>query len=95
MISSLYCKNKKQQTSQSWDRIINTKKIADWNNLTDRTPTYAMVAYVDLVIVRYDDNACIRYLNHDALISDGNISGDYIYSVHNEDYRCDTGISEW
>ena len=30
--------------------------IADWDELEDRTPTHALLADVDLVIVRYDDN---------------------------------------
>ena len=29
--------------------------IANWDDLKDRAPTHALVADVDLVVVRYDD----------------------------------------
>ena len=31
------------------------QKVADWNELEDRQPAYALVANVDLVVIRYDD----------------------------------------
>ena len=30
-------------------------QVAVWSELADRKPTYALVANVDLVIIRYDD----------------------------------------
>jgi len=36
--------------------------IANWNELEDRTPAHALVADVDLVIVRYDDNVGVLYV---------------------------------
>ena len=65
----------------------------------NRTPTYALVAGVDLVVVRYDNDVSVLYgrcLHRGALMSDGYISGDnLICGVHDWDYRYDTGISEY
>ncbi len=73
--------------------------IANWNELRDRTPTHALVADVDLVIVRYDDNVSVLYgrcAHRGALMADGNVDGDnLICGVHGWDYRIDTGISEY
>ena len=75
------------------------QKIANWNEIKDRTPTYALVAGVDLVVVRYDTNVSVLYgrcLHRGALMSDGHISGDNIIcGVHDWDYRYDTGVSEY
>ncbi len=74
-------------------------KIASWSELKDRTPTYALVADVDLVIVRYDDQVSVFYgrcHHRGALLADGHIDGNnLICGVHNWDYRYDTGISEY
>ena len=35
--------------------------IANWDKLQDRTPIHALVADVDLVIVRYDDAISVLY----------------------------------
>ena len=73
--------------------------IANWNELRDRTPTHALVADVDLVIVRYDDNVSVLYgrcAHRGALMADGYVDGDnLICGVHGWDYRVDTGISEY
>ena len=75
------------------------KIIANWKEIADRTPTYALVAGVDLVVIRYDSNVSVLYgrcLHRGALMSDGYISGDNIIcGVHDWDYRYDTGISEY
>jgi len=75
------------------------KIIANWNEVADRTPTYALVSGVDLVVIRYDNNVSVLYgrcLHRGALMSDGYISGDNIVcGVHDWDYRYDTGISEY
>ena len=74
--------------------------IAKWECLEDRTPAYAMVADVDLVIVRYDDEVSVMYgrcLHRGALMSDGFVddNDNLICGVHNWDYRIDTGVSEY
>jgi len=73
--------------------------IADWSALADRSPAYALVAGVDLVAVRYDDAISVFYgrcLHRGALLADGHVRGaNLICPVHNWDYRCDTGVSEY
>ncbi|MCB0209638.1 MAG: alpha-hydroxy-acid oxidizing protein [Anaerolineae bacterium] len=77
----------------------NRVKIATWSELKDRQPTYALIADVDLVIVRYDDNVSVLYgrcQHRGALMADGFIDGNNIIcGVHNWDYRYDTGVSEY
>lgn len=74
-------------------------KIASWSELNDRQPAYALVANVDLVIVRYDDQVSVLYgrcIHRGALLSDGHIDGpNLICGVHGWDYRYDTGVSEY
>ena len=73
--------------------------LFDWDSLEDRQPKYALVADVDLVIVRYDDNVTVLYgrcAHRGALMSDANVQGNnLICGVHGWDYRLDTGISEY
>ena len=77
------------------------KKIAikRWNELEDRAPAHAVVANVDLVIVRFDDTVSVLYgrcAHRGALMADGYVDGDnLICGVHNWDYRLDTGVSEY
>ena len=74
-------------------------RVATWSSLPDRTPTYALVANVDLVVVRYDDQVSVLYgrcLHRGALMADASIIGDDIVcGVHNWDYRYDTGVSSY
>ncbi|MGI9625573.1 MAG: glutamate synthase-related protein [Longimicrobiales bacterium] len=74
-------------------------RVADWNTLTDRDPAYALVAGVDLVVVRYDEEVSVlfgRCLHRGALMSDGHVDGaNLICGVHGWDYRLDTGVSEY
>jgi glutamate synthase domain-containing protein 2 len=74
-------------------------KVATWSTLPDREPAYALVANVDLVVVRYDDNVSVLYgrcLHRGALMADASIvGGDLICGVHNWDYRFDTGVSSY
>jgi glutamate synthase domain-containing protein 2 len=78
---------------------IRQVKIATWSELPDRQPAYALVANVDLVVIRYDDQVSVLYgrcLHRGALLADGSIRGqDLICGVHNWDYRYDTGISAY
>lgn len=82
-------------------QIHDPKKItiAQWSALADRAPTYALVAGVDLVVVRFDDRASVMYgrcLHRGALMSDGHVSGpDLICGVHGWDYRLETGVSAY
>ncbi|MDJ0794827.1 MAG: glutamate synthase-related protein [Woeseiaceae bacterium] len=73
--------------------------IAKWGELEDRKPAYALVADVDLVVVRYDDSVSVLYgrcAHRGALMSDGYVDGDnLICGVHAWDYRLDTGVSEY
>ncbi len=73
--------------------------VAKWDALKDRQPAYALVANVDLVIVRYDDQFSVFYgrcPHRGALLSDGFVFGNnLICGVHNWDFRYDTGVSEY
>ncbi len=75
------------------------KQLIKWDELNDREPTHALVADVDLVIVRYDDNVSVLYgrcLHRGALMADGHVDGhNLICGVHGWDYRYDTGVSEY
>ena len=77
------------------------KKIAikNWEELEDRFPAHALVADVDLVVVRYDDAVSVLYgrcVHRGALMADGQVEGDnLICGVHGWDYRVDTGISAY
>ncbi|MEE9380016.1 MAG: glutamate synthase-related protein [Hyphomonadaceae bacterium] len=74
--------------------------IANWDELEDRKPAYALVADVDLVVVRYGDEVSVLYgrcLHRGALMADGHVdeNDNLICGVHNWDYRLDTGVSEY
>ena len=48
--------------------------VANWKELEDRKPAYALVADVDLVVVRFDDKVSVFYgrcLHRGALMADG------------------------
>jgi glutamate synthase domain-containing protein 2 len=68
-------------------------------DLEDRVPAHALVADVDLVVTRYDDNISVLYgrcAHRGALMSDGYVDGkNIICGVHGWDYRLDTGVSEY
>ena len=78
---------------------MNKTAVARWADLQDRTPAYALVAGVDLVVIRYDQDVSVLYgrcLHRGALLSDGHIEGeDLICGVHGWDFRMDTGISAY
>lgn len=73
--------------------------IASWNEIEDRKPAYALLANVDLVIVRYEDKVSVMYgrcAHRGALMADGTIVGDNIIcGVHGWDYLFETGVSEY
>ncbi|RME71009.1 MAG: glutamate synthase, partial [Chloroflexi bacterium] len=74
-------------------------KIARWSQLPERAPQYALVAGVDLVVIRYDDRVSVLYgrcQHRGALMADGEIRGrNLVCGLHGWDYRYDTGISEY
>jgi len=78
---------------------MNKLAIKDWDDLQDRAPVHALVANVDLVVVRFDDSVNVLYgrcAHRGALMADGHVDGDnLICGVHGWDYRVDTGISEY
>ncbi len=74
-------------------------KVATWSTLADRKPTYACVADVDLVVVRFDDQISVLYgrcLHRGALMADATmVDNNLICGVHQWDYRVDTGVSAY
>ncbi len=73
--------------------------VARFRDLEDRVPAHALVANVDLVIIRYGKEVSVLYgrcLHRGALLSDGYVDGDnLICGLHDWDYRIDTGVSEY
>ncbi len=73
--------------------------VARWSELSDRTPTGAIVANVDLVIVRFGDEHSVLYgrcLHRGALMADGTVRGDdLVCGLHGWDYSLRTGISAY
>ncbi len=74
-------------------------QVASWRDLPDREPRYALVADVDLVVIRLGEEVSVLYgrcLHRGALMADGHLDGDnLICGVHGWDYRSDTGVSEY
>jgi len=78
---------------------VKALSIGKLEELSDREPVHRLVADVDLVIVRYDENVSALYgrcAHRGALMSDGHIDGNNIIcGLHGWDYRLDTGVSEY
>jgi glutamate synthase domain-containing protein 2 len=76
-------------------------RIAEWAELEPLQPAYALVANVDLVVIRWQDEerASVLYgrcLHRGALLSDGHIEGDnLICGLHQWDYCYRTGVSSY
>jgi glutamate synthase domain-containing protein 2 len=76
-------------------------EIAKFDDLVPLEPTYALVAGVDLVVVRWADEKEVsvlygRCLHRGALLADGKIEGDNLFcGLHGWDYRYRTGVSEY
>jgi len=85
--------------SSSLEHFLEPLAIAEWAEIKDRKPAHALVENVDLVIIRYDDQASVLYgrcHHRGALLADGFIDGhNLICGVHYWDYRYDTGVSEY
>ena len=81
------------------NKVVNKVAVAEWSKLADRVPAYALVGNVDLVVIRYGEEASVLYgrcHHRGALLADGFVDGDnLICGLHNWDYRIDTGISEY
>ena len=75
------------------------QRLANWDDLDDRSPSYACVEDVDLVVVRWDDAVSVLYgrcLHRGALLADGHVRGDdLVCGVHDWDYRLSTGVSAY
>src|SRR4029077_15714294 len=78
---------------------MNKVVVAEGSKLKDRQPAYALVANVDLVVIRHGEAASVLYgrcLHRGALLSDGFVEdNNLICGWNNWDYRIDTGISEY
>jgi len=76
-------------------------RISEWEELEPLCPAYALVANVDLVVIRWqhEERASVLYgrcLHRGALMSDGSIEGkDLICGVHQWDYGYKTGVSSY
>lgn len=80
---------------------MNKTRIAAWDQLEPLKPAYALVANVDLVVIRWagEDEVSVLYgrcLHRGALLSDGHVEGEnLICGVHNWDYGYRTGVSSY
>ena len=78
---------------------MDSVKVATWSEVPERTPTWAMVEGIDLVIIRRGAEHSVLYgrcLHRGALLSDGRIEGDdLLCGLHGWDYRIDTGVSAY
>lgn len=74
-------------------------KVHPWSSLPDREPKAALVANVDLVVVRFGENVSVLYgrcPHRGAMLADGFVDGDnLICGVHNWDFPYETGVSEY
>ena len=76
-------------------------RVADWDELEPLRPAYALLANVDLVVIRWPDEerASVLYgrcLHRGALMSDGHIEGkDLVCGLHGWDYSYATGVSSY
>ncbi|HSH05510.1 MAG TPA: glutamate synthase-related protein, partial [Anaerolineae bacterium] len=79
--------------------IVKKVQVAVWSELEERVPVHALVANVDLVIIRYGEEVSVLYgrcLHRGALLADGYVRGDdLICGLHNWDYRFETGVSSY
>ncbi len=75
--------------------------IAKWSELEPNKPTYALIAGVDLVVVRWKDEDGVSVLygrcaHRGALMSDGYVRGkNLICGLHSWDYDLKSGISAY
>lgn len=74
-------------------------KLCRISDLKIKEPKQFTVEGLDLVVIRYDDEASVLYgrcLHRGALMADGHVEGNnMICGLHGWDYRIDTGVSEY
>ncbi|MGB1111373.1 MAG: glutamate synthase-related protein, partial [Gammaproteobacteria bacterium] len=76
-------------------------KILNFSDLEPLKPTYALVANVDLVVIRLPEKDEVSVLygrcqHRGALMADGHVDGkNLICDVHNWDYEYETGVSSY
>lgn len=75
-------RGKPNEDSRQMTRV----SITEWNELEDRKPAHALVAGVDLVVVRVDDGVSVLYgrcAHRGALMADGYVEDDsLVCGVH-------------
>lgn len=76
---------------------MNETRIAEWRELEPGKPAYALVANVDLVVIRWPDQDEVSVLygrcrHRGALLADGSVVGEHLRChVHGSTYRFRTG----
>jgi glutamate synthase domain-containing protein 2/nitrite reductase/ring-hydroxylating ferredoxin subunit len=79
--------------------FVNKTRILPLSELPEHEPRYAIVANVDLVVVRSGDEVSVLYgrcLHRGALLADGHVDGEnLICGLHGWDYRYDSGVSAY
>ena len=78
---------------------MNHTKTLKFDELEDRVPVHYAINGLDLVIIKYDDQASVLYgrcLHRGALMADGYVQGqNLVCGLHGWDYRYDTGVSAY
>ena len=80
---------------------MNKVQVAVWSEIEPGGLVHALVAGVDLVVVRWPDGdghsvLYGRCVHRGALMADGHIDGDnLVCGIHSWDYRYDTGVSSY
>ena len=83
-------------------RVVSERRavrVANFDEIPDRTPVGASVEGIDLVIIRRGDEHSVLYgrcMHRGALLADGKVDGDNLLcGLHGWDYRIDTGVSAY
>ncbi len=80
-------------------RKQNKVAVCKWSELGDREPSYALMAGVDLVVIRFGEQVSVLYgrcLHRGALMADGRVEGDnLVCGLHGWDYRLESGVSAY
>ncbi len=88
------------RTSLLTNTAVHKTAIATFSELETFKPTYALVADVDLVVIRLEEEKVSvlygRCLHRGALMADGHIEGgNLVCGVHNWDYCYKSGVSSY
>src|SRR5579862_2920597 len=83
-------------------RVVSERRavrVANFDEIPDRTPVGASVEGIDLVIIRRGDEHSVLYgrcMHRGPLLADGRVDGDNLLcGLHGWDYRIDTGVSAY